>query len=140
MRNRFGAALVVPIILLALAAAGVAHACDCVRFSSATEQMTRSDAVFRGRVLKVRRLADGRVVSTIAVAEILKGKLPRVVDVANGPGADGACGVPLRTGDVVSLGARRGADGGWSAGACTRLQFPWEAFRQVARADRAASW
>ncbi|HYE41764.1 MAG TPA: hypothetical protein VEA15_00090 [Caulobacteraceae bacterium] len=138
MPSRAGA-FAVSAVLLSLVA-GVAQACDCTRFRSPTEQMTRSDAVFRGRVLKVRRLADGRVVSTIAVAEILKGKLPRLVDVANGPSADGACGLSLRQGDVVSLAARRDADGGWSTGACTRLQFPWEAFRQAARADRAASW
>lgn len=139
MRIRWGAVLAVCLALTSPALA-VAQACACPRFASAAEQLARSGAVFRARVLKVERLGDGRAVTTFAVAEALKGKLPRQVRVVHPTLGSATCGISFRRGEIVSLTADRSEDGGWSTGSCHLPQYHWDDFRRAARARSAASW
>ena len=140
MRNRWGAVLAVCLALASPGLAVAAQACVCARFSSAAEQLARSDAVFRARVLKIERLGDGRAVTTFAVAEALKGRLPRQVRVTHPVLGAPSCGITFRSGEIVTLAADRAEDGSWSTGSCHLLQYRWDDFRRAVRARSAASW
>lgn len=140
MTNRSTFARVFVLASAGALAAGVAQACTvCPDFASAAEQLAKSDAVFRARVLKVERLDGGRSATTFVVAEALKGKLPRQVRMIHTTLGAGECGIAFRRGDTVVLSAYR-TEAGWSTGACHKLQFTWREFRQAGRARSAASW
>jgi len=113
--------------------AEVAWACSCIRFSSAAEQFERSEAVFRGRVLRTQRTGRYQSVTTFEVVEGLKGRLGGRVRVFHGTETGGACGVIFRRGQVVAVTANLMQDGRWSTSSCSMPQFEWQEFRRVAR-------
>ena len=129
------------VLLIALAAvfaAGLhdlALACDCIRYASAAEQLSRSEAVFRGRVVRSERTGDRRVTTTFAVVEPLKGGLGATVRVQHNPDNGGNCGVTFERGKVVEVAANRMRDGRWRTDACSMPQFDWAAFRRAAGKD-----
>ncbi len=115
-----------------MGAAGLAWACSCVRFNTAEEQLARSDAVFRGRVVKTERLGSHRSATTFVVVERLKGRLGQRVEVRHGAETGGACGVVFRRGQVVELAAYRTPNGRWNTNSCSMPQHPWREFRRAA--------
>ena len=115
------------------ALADVAWACSCIRFQSAAEQFARSDAVFRGRVVKTERTGPMQAVTTFEVVERLKGGVGRRVKVRHGTETGGACGVVFKRGQVAELTAHRGERGVWQTSSCARPQFDWAEFRRAAK-------
>jgi hypothetical protein len=117
----------------AVGLADIAWACSCLRYNSAAEQLARSDAVFRGRVVRTERLGPGRAATTFVVVERLKGRLGQRVRVAHGTETGGACGVIFPRGQMAEVIAHRGGRGGWQTSSCSMPQHPWAEFRRAAR-------
>ena len=71
--------------------------------------MTREQAiaatpiVFEGRVLRVRR-EGSRVYADVEMARVIKGSVPRVVEVGT-QALPAACGYPFKAGQNVTVGA-----------------------------------
>ena len=133
MPRRLAVLVAAVFALAALAAADLAHACSCLRFASAAEQLARSDAVFRGRVVKTERLGPQRAVTTFEVVEGLKGRVGRRVRVAHGTETGAGCGVAFKRGQVLGLTAHRGEGGRWETSSCSMTQYPWTEYRAAAR-------
>ena len=133
MTRRLSVLFLALVAAFSVGLADLAWACSCVRFNTAAEQLARSDAVFRGRVVETRRLDGRRSVTTFVVVERLKGRVGRRVRVTHGTETGGACGVIFQRGQVRDLTAHRGEDGGWSTSSCSMPQHPWKEFRRAAR-------
>lgn len=133
MTHRLAVLFAAVLAVAGLGLADFAWACSCLRFDTAAEQLARSDAVFRGRVVKTERLGPYRAATTFVVVEGLKGRLGRKVRVEHGTETGGACGVIFRRGQVRDLTAHRRPDGRWTTSSCAMPQHPWAEFRRAAR-------
>lgn len=133
MARRLAVLFAAVLAVAGLGLADLAWACSCLRFDTAAEQLARSDAVFRGRVVKTERLGPYRSATTFVVVEGLKGRLGRKVRVEHGTETGGACGVIFRRGQVRELAAYRTPDGRWNTNSCSMPQHPWAEFRRAAR-------
>ena len=134
MTRRLAVLLLAVTAVFSVGLADLAWACSCLRYDSAAEQLRRSDAVFRGRVVETRRTGPDEAVTTFVVVERLKGRLPARVKVRHGTETGGACGVVFTRGQTVAVIVHRGQGGRWATSSCSMPQFPWAEMRRAARA------
>jgi hypothetical protein len=97
----FGALLLSPFFL-----AGAGHpalACSCAKLTF-TQAMAQTPIVFEGRVMRVRRERDS-VYADIEMSRVLKGSVPRIVEVGT-PTSSAACGYVFKAGERLTVGVR----------------------------------
>ena len=99
----------------------VSAACTCPRPNPTLEDLIESPenlAVFAGRVVSITTPEGGgpRVVR-IAVDDIIKGDVPRVVEMSGVTLRDNPCGVDFRPGEARTLAVKR-EDGRWVTSMC----------------------
>jgi hypothetical protein len=96
-----------------------AAACSCPQ--PAIEDLIedpRDLAVFSARVVSIVSSEKGTpAVMRLAVAEIIKGEAPRVIEMTGVTSADHPCGVDFRPGEVRTMAAYR-KDGRWFTDMC----------------------
>jgi hypothetical protein len=119
--------------VLALASAGTALACSCIRQTSAAEHLAGIELAFRGRALDTRVDAQGWAVTRFRVAETLKGRVPRTVAVRHHT-SSATCGLTYRRGATLLVLADADDAGAWRTGLCTAPQFSEAEYRRAARA------
>ncbi len=97
----------------------LAAACSCAR--PTLEELIESPrdiAVFTARIVSVLTPEKGKPsVTRLQVGEIIRGEVPRVIDMTGGTPEDDACGVDFRPGEVRTLAAYRRA-GRWFTDLC----------------------
>ena len=102
-----------------LGQASLAAACTCPR--PTIEDLIedpRDLAVFSARVVSILSPEKGRpAVMRLEVAEVVRGKAPRVLEMTGVTAADNPCGVDFRPGEVRTLAAYR-KDGHWVTDLC----------------------
>ena len=102
-----------------LAQASLAAACSCPRLT--VEELiedTRDLAVFTARVVSILSPDKGKpAVMRLQVGEVIKGEVPRIVEMTGVTAVDHPCGVDFRPGEVRTLAAYR-KDGGWFTDMC----------------------
>lgn len=115
------------VLLGVLFAAAPALACRCVTYPSARAQLQGTDVVFVGRAVSTRENGAGRI-TTFAVAETLKGRVPPTVAVRHSPDVCCICGVDFARGArVVVLAAR--IEGTLHTDGCTQGRFSEAEYR-----------
>ena len=97
----------------------LALACSCPR--PTIEELIgdkRDLAVFSARVVSILSPEKGKpAVTRFIVGEVIKGDVPRVVEMVGVTPEDNACGVDFRPGEVRTLAAYR-KDGRWYTDLC----------------------
>jgi hypothetical protein len=101
-----------------LAAASDAVACTCAA-APARVRLDSADAAFVGRLVASRSAAEGELRHSFVVDGVIKGDLPRRIEVLS-PAGGAACGFELER-DVATgiLLRRRGAE--WTGGLCGQI-------------------
>ena len=89
-------------LALASLSATPALACKC-RQVSMQAAMGSASYVFDGRVLRVRR-EGASVYADIETSRVLKGSVPRVVEIGT-PASAAACGYAFKPGQALTIGA-----------------------------------
>ncbi len=117
-----------------LFAAAPALACRCVTYPSARAQLATTDVVLVGRVLGTRENRGG-LITTFAVAETLKGRVPARVEVRHSPDVCCICGVEFARGATVVLLADR-IEGALHTSGCTQGRFSDAEYRAALRPRR----
>ena len=119
----------------ALAAPSSLLACSCAGPMTEQESFDRADAVFTGRVVRVRTVRDTtgweRRAVTFAVGRWEKGGERHTVVVRTGMGG-GDCGFEFRKRRTYRVFAGRGPDGGLGTGICSGT-------RQISEEPRSSS-
>ncbi len=96
-----------------------AAACSCPR--PTIEDLIedgRDLAIFSARVVSILSPEKGKpAVTRLQVGEVIKGEVPRVIEMTGVTSADNPCGVDFRPGEVRTLAAYR-KDGGWFTDMC----------------------
>jgi hypothetical protein len=115
---------------------GVAWACSCPTWISASDQLGFADAAFVGRAVSTvpdsAKGREGYVVTEFIVSRTLKGAHSAVQRIAHAPGAWGAaCGIDfVQSRDVLVLARKRGGE--LSTSSCARPQFALGDFERAA--------
>ena len=98
-----------------------AAACSCPRPNPTLDDLIESGpeiVVFAGRVASILSPdPKGPTVTRIAVDDVLKGEVPRVVEMTGVTRRDTPCGVNFRVGEVRIIAAKR-EDGRWVTSIC----------------------
>lgn len=98
-----------------------AQACSCPSPHPTLDDLIESGpevAVFSGRVVSILSPdPKGPTVTRIAVDDVIKGDVPRVVEMTGVTAREDRCGVDFRVGEVRTLGAIK-QDGRWITNAC----------------------
>jgi len=98
------------------------QACSCPNPHPTLDDLIESGpevAVFSGRVVSiVSPDPKGPTVTRIAVDDVIKGDVPRVVEMTGVTAREDRCGVDFRVGEVRTLAATKRADGRWFTNAC----------------------
>lgn len=115
--------VVVTALALALAApVATAAACACPRPRPTLDELivARPDlTIFVARVVSVLSPAKGAPTLTrFAVEDVIRGEPPDVVEMRGVTFQDDPCGIDLRVGEVRTIAAERGANGGWFTTDC----------------------
>jgi hypothetical protein len=116
--------------------AGVAWACSCQTWRSASDQLGHADVAFVGQAVStVPDSATGReghLVTEFVVSRTLKGRHNAVQRIAHAPGAWGAtCGIDfVQSREVLVLARTQG--GTLFTSSCARPQFALRDFEQAA--------
>ncbi len=79
-----------------------AQACSCKKMTR-EQAVAATPVVFEGRVLRVRKEGNS-VYADIEAARVLKGSVPRVVEVGT-HASSAACGYTFRVGQTLTVGA-----------------------------------
>lgn len=108
--------------LAVLFAAAPALACRCVTYASARAQLATTGVVFVGRVVATRQDGQYGLITTFAVAETLKGRVPARVEVRHSPDVCCICGVEFQRGPQVMVLANR-YEGVLRTDGCTQGRF-----------------
>jgi hypothetical protein len=97
------------------------QACPCPRPNPTLDDLIESGpdiAVFSGRVVSiVSPDPQGPTVTRIAVEDVIKGDVPRVVEMTGVTFRDNPCGVDFRVGEVRTIAMKR-EDGRWVTNVC----------------------
>ena len=107
----------------ALAAQTLAvQACSCPNPNPTLDDLIESGpeiVVFSGRVVSiVSPNPKGPTVTRIAVDDIIKGDVPRTVEMTGVTAREDRCGVDFRVGEVRTIAATKRADGRWFTSIC----------------------
>jgi hypothetical protein len=106
-----------------LAQPALADACSCPQ--PTLEELIESDrdiAIFSARVLSVTSAQKGQPALTrLRVDEIIKGSVPRTLDMTGVTAEDQSCGVDFRPGEVRIVAAYR-KEGAWFTDRCLMPQ------------------
>jgi len=107
-------------VLAALAGqTSLAVACSCPR--QTVEDLIedpRALAVFSARVLSILAPEKGKpAVTRLQITDILKGEVPRILEMTGVTDADNSCGVDFRPGELRTMAAYR-KDGRWFTDLC----------------------
>ena len=96
-----------------------AAACSCARLT--LEELIEDErdlAIFSARVVSILSPEKGKpAVTRFQVGEVIKGEVPRVVEMTGVTAADNPCGVDFRPGEVRTLAAYK-KDGRWFTDLC----------------------
>ena len=96
-----------------------AAACSCPR--PTIEELLedgRDLAIFSGRVVSILSPEKGKpAVTRLQVGEVIKGEVPRVIEMTGVTSADNLCGVDFRPGEVRTMAAYK-KDGRWFTDMC----------------------
>jgi hypothetical protein len=132
--------LMIPLLFAAttVLVAGAACACECPRWRSAAEQLSKSEVAFVGRAVSTLPETglggrEGNVVTEFAVTRTLKGRHQPVRRVAHYPGPEGStCGVSFgRSREVLILTSAKASR--LYTSSCRRPQFPLADFERATR-------
>ena len=97
----------------------LAAACSCPR--PTIEDLIddeRNLAIFSARVVSILSPEKGKLaVTRLQVAEVIKGEVPRVIEMTGVTAADNLCGVDFRPGEVRTIAAYR-KEGRWYTDMC----------------------
>src|SRR5215218_2629488 len=111
---RFG---LVPLVLVAQTSLAAACSCPQRTIEDLLED-ARDLAVFSARVVSIVSPEKGKpTVTRFQVGDIMRGEVPRVVEMTGVTAADDPCGVDFRPGEVRTLAATR-KDGRWVTDMC----------------------
>jgi hypothetical protein len=98
------------------------HACSCPNLNPTLDDLIESGpeiAVFSGRVVSiVSPDPKGPTVTRIAVDDVIKGDVPRTVEMTGVTAREDRCGVDFRVGEVRTIAATKRADGRWFTSIC----------------------
>ena len=106
-----------------LAQPALADACSCPRptFEDLIES-GKDIAIFSARVMSVVAPQKGQpAVTRLRVGEVIKGEVPRIVEMTGVTADDHSCGVDFRPGEVRIVAAYR-KDGAWFTDLCLMPQ------------------
>src|SRR5919112_6534414 len=110
---------VIVVLAALLGQTALAAACSCARLT--IEELIedpRDLAVFSARVVSILSPEKGKpAVTRLQVGEIIKGEVPRVIEMTGVTAADNPCGVDFRPGEVRTLAAYK-KDGRWFTDMC----------------------
>ncbi len=97
----------------------LAAACSCARPSlEELIESSRDIAVFSARIVSILSPEKGKpAVTRLQINEVIKGEVPRVIEMTGVTAADNACGVDFRPGEVRTLAAYK-KDGRWFTDMC----------------------
>src|SRR3954452_22924237 len=109
--------------LLALMAQPLAaQACTCPDPNPSLDDLIESGpevVVLSGRVVSILTPdPNGPTVTRIAVQEVIKGDVPRVLEMIGVTAREDRCGVDFRVGEVRTLGVTKRPDGRWATSVC----------------------
>ena len=97
----------------------LAAACSCPRVT--VEDLIEDGrvlAVFSARVVSILSPEKGKpAVTRLQVGEVIRGEVPRVIEMTGVTSADNPCGVDFRPGEVRTMAAYR-KDGRWFTDMC----------------------
>ena len=98
------------------------HACSCPNPNPTLDDLIESGpeiAVFSGRVVSiVSPDPKGPTVTRIAVDDVIKGDVPRAIEMTGVTAREDRCGVDFRVGEVRTLAATKRPDGRWVTNIC----------------------
>jgi len=97
----------------------LAAGCSCPRPTIEDLMEDKRDlAVFSARVVSILSPEKGKpAVTRLQVAEVIRGDVPRVIEMTGVTSADNPCGVDFRPGEVRTMAAYR-KDGRWLTDMC----------------------
>jgi|SRR5215210_5512301 len=99
-----------------------AQACSCPSPNPTLDDLIESGpeiAVFSGRVVSILSPdPKGPTVTRIAVDDVIKGDVPRVVEMTGVTAREDRCGVDFRVGELRTLAATKRPDGRWVTTIC----------------------
>ena len=110
---------VIAVIAALLGQSSLAAACSCPRPTIEDLIEDKRDlAVFSARVMSILSPEKGKpAVTRLQVGEVIRGDVPRVVEMTGVTLADDPCGVDFRPGEVRTLAAYK-KDGRWYTDLC----------------------
>jgi hypothetical protein len=98
------------------------QACSCPNPKPTLDDLIESGpeiAVFSGRVVSiVSPDPKGPTVTRIAVDDVIKGDVPRAIEMTGVTAREDRCGVDFRVGEVRTLAATKRPDGRWVTNIC----------------------
>jgi len=98
------------------------QACSCPNPNPTLDDLIESRpeiAVFSGRVVSiVSPDPKGPTVTRIAVDDVIKGDVPRAIEMTGVTAREDRCGVDFRVGEVRTLAATKRPDGRWVTNIC----------------------
>jgi len=99
-----------------------AQACTCPDPNPSLDDLIESGpevAVLTGRVVSILTPdPNGPTVTRIAVDDVIKGDVPRMVEMTGVTAREDRCGVDFRVGEVRTIAATKRADGRWFTSIC----------------------
>ena len=109
---------VILVSVVLVAQTSLAAACSCPRPTIEELIESGSDiAVFSARVVSILSEKGKPAVTRFEIDEVIKGEVPRVVEMTGVTAADNLCGVDFRPGEARTLAAYK-KDGRWYTDMC----------------------